>query len=104
MRCEDNWFGGRVDYGDLALSNIDDLGGGPVMTVESLYKDCLVFSAVSISIDSPGRIILFVFIDIKLYLLLGKVLWLVTGNVASSVVAGTVFLLCKSDIVLLVKS
>ena len=60
---------------------------------------------VSTSIESPGSIISFVFRDIKLYLSVFTGMWgLDIGNVASSVVAGTIFLLCKRDIVLLVKS
>ena len=60
---------------------------------------------VSISIESPGRIILFVLRDIRLYLSDFKgMCCFETGNVASSVVAGTIFLLCRRDIVLFVKS
>ena len=61
-------------------------------------------SLVSKSIESPGITILFIFMDMRLYLSVFKGLRFVTGNVASNVVAGTIFLLCRRDIVLLVKS
>ena len=98
MRVKDDWLGGCVDYWYFTLNNVDNLRSRPVVAVESWSS-----RVVSISIDSPGRIILFVFIDIRLYLLFVSVLWFVTGNVASTVVAGTVFLLCSNDMVLFVK-
>ena len=54
--------------------------------------------------ESPGKTILFILTDLKLYLfVLSGLYWLLTGSVASSVVAGTIFLSWNRDIVLFEK-